>query len=230
MKKIIAVFLASALFLSAGFSQEAQESNGTKEEKNLEVDAKSIGAEVNSLAAEEKPLGLEFYTGYGFLTSNTLVLGFTSVFGEIVGSIATSIAESGKNSEENKDKSKNEDKDSFQDYGVFQLGVNYYFNDYFYSGLMGTFEQFTITGDTPISTISVLANAGVQYGWEKAKFYHELGAGVLFMASPSDTSTTFAMNATLVGFKFNPAGNFWLFTEICAGQKGLANIGARWKI
>ena len=227
MKKTAFLFLTALLaFSGLTFGQEAVNSDGeTLAAQSVEKQVKKVDSEISKNLNE--PLGLDVFAGYGYLTANTLVIGFTSVFGEIVSGTVKAIAESGK-SEDEKDKSKNDDS-SFNDIGVFSIGANYHFNDNIYAGLSTTFQPFTLFDKSSLSVISFLANFGVQYGWEKAKFYNELGAGVVLYASPSDASAMFAMNLTLIGFKFNPVSNLWLFTDVNLGQKGLVNLGASWK-
>ncbi|MCR5401581.1 MAG: hypothetical protein K6E78_08310 [Treponema sp.] len=226
MKKTVFLFLTALLAFSAlTFGQEAGNDGESLTAPSTQEQVKKIENELSTNLNE--PLGLDVFAGYGYLTSNTLVIGFTSIFGEIVSGTVKAIAESGKEEGE-KETSKNDDS-SFSDIGVFSIGANYHFNDTIYAGLSTTFQPFTLFDKSPLSVISFLANFGVEYGWKKAKFYNELGAGVVLYATPEETSPMFAMNLTLIGFKFNPVSNLWLFTDINLGQKGLINLGASWK-
>ena len=220
MKKIIAFMMIISLTSAAIFSQSEDE--GAKEEvKKVVTENKSSNEDT----------GLEIFTGYGYLTANSVLFGFGAAFAEVFGAIGESIAESAsgnENGEEEKDKTKKES--NFNDFGVFQIGANWYFSENFYAGLSGTYQGFTMSDKHYASAISFLANAGVQYGWERAKFYHEIGAGLLLTAGSKDVTPLFCMNFTLLGFKFSPADNFWLFAETALGQKGIINLGARWRL
>ncbi len=225
-KTFISIVTIFALAASGAFSQE----NTVSAAKEAQIaETQSVSMEAGQSENTASPIGLELYTGYGYLTANTLIVGFTSIFGEIISGTVKAMAEANSEKKEGEEK-KEEEKSAFNDYGVFSLGANWHFTDNLYAGLSGTFQPFQIFDGDPLNIVSFLANFGVEYGWEKAKFYHEIGAGVVLFTSPDEVSPMFAMNLTAFGFKFNPVSNLWLFTDLNFGQKGLVNAGVSWKL
>ncbi len=154
----------------------------------------------------------ELHAGYGYISANT----FAMLVGTALGAVLTApIA----------------DKVDYRydDYGIINVGANYYFNDHIYAGLNSTFQYMTIFGDSNILFGTLMAEFGVQYGWSRIKFYHAVDAGI-GVAISDKASPYFACNLTWLGIKFRPTEHLWIYAESNLGQKGFLQAGIRVKL
>ncbi len=160
-----------------------------------------------------KDKGWEIYGGYGVLSLNSVAIILASAIGGAFLAPAASLSE------------EEEDYD-FSDSGVFNLGALYYFGDHLYAGAGATFQRFHAL-ETDINFVTFMAEGGVQYGWERFKFYHALGAGLGWLAF--DNNPYFAFNVTILGMKVRFYDDFWFYLESNVGQKGFFQGGLRYR-
>ena len=167
-------------------------------------------AQAESGAVPPSDEGWEVHGGYGVFTIPSLAVLYVSILGGVVDAIVSD---------------EEQDELDFTDYGVFSFGADYYFNSHVYVGGEFTFQPFHAAG-TNLLFVSLMPHAGVQYGWQRFKFYHEIyaGAGILNLSQFYPTG-----HLTVLGLKFAPADNFWIFADGGFGQRGLFNFGLRYK-
>ena len=163
----------------------------------------------DSLSSEKN---WEIHAGYGYISGNT----FAMLIGTALGIALTAPIADKVNYK-------------FEDYGIFNAGANYYFNDHLYAGLNGTFQYMKIFGHSNILFSTIMAELGVQYGWSRIKFYHAVDAGI-GVAVSDKTSPYFACNLTWLGIKFRPTEHLWIYAESNIGQKGFVQAGIRVKL
>ncbi len=181
----------------------------------LSAQSEIAPSESDETNPQENNTGWELNGGYGYLSLHSVAM----IIADVIGSIFTAPAAS---------LSDEETEYNYSDSGVFNLGLDYYFNDNLYAGITGTCQYFNAM-ETEILFTSFMLEGGVQYGWERFKFYHTLGAG-LGLISTYKTNALFAFNLTLLGMKFQMADDFWLYLESNVGQKAFAQIGLRLKL
>ena len=219
MKRFLLVILTLSLLTSTVWAKASVQISETEAVPQFKADlfAASDDVLLPADAAFAPEVGWEIYGSYGFCSLNTIAMMIASALGMVFTAPAAALSD------------EEEDYD-FADYGIFNVGADYYFGEHLYAGVTGTFQYFRALQMNAIFS-SIMAETGVQYGWSRFKFYHALAAGIgLAGFGSSETAVLFAFNVTILGMKFRVTDGSWIFLESNAGQKGFIQAGARFRM
>lgn len=103
-------------------------------------------------------------------------------------------------------------------FGVLSAEFSHYVSENISVGLAATYE------DILNGTYTVMPTIGLQYGFERVKFYHKVGVGLVFV-NHDGLDTGFTYNITALGIKAVLSENLNFFVEAGCPFKGGINAG-----